>query len=80
MSAEPIKIAILQRNASDQLHIALDHYAGRNLVDLRIYSPWSGTLGPTKKGVTVTPAMLDDLIAALTEAKAQAVTLGWISA
>lgn len=78
MSAEPIKVAILQRNASDQLHIALDHYLGRNLVDVRIFSPWSGTLGPTKKGVTVTPAMLDDLIAALTEAKAQAAARGWL--
>ena len=80
MSAEPVKVATLPKNATEEIHVALDHYAGRNLIDVRIYGKWNGSevFAPTKKGVTVAPAKLDDLIAALTEARSQAQALGWM--
>lgn len=79
MSAEPTKIAILPKNSQEEVHVALDHYAGRNLIDIRVFARWAGneTHGPTKKGVSIAPARLDDLIAALVEAKARAIELGW---
>ena len=80
MSAEPLKVATLPKNATEEIHVALDHYAGRNLIDLRIFGKWNGSevFAPTKKGVTVAPDKLDALIAALTEAKAQAEARGWL--
>ena len=79
MSAEPVKLAVIDKNTAEQIHVALDHYAGRNLIDVRVYAKWNGSevFAPTKKGVSITPDKLDAVISALTEAKAQAVAMGW---
>lgn len=80
MSAEPVKVAIIPKNSTEEIHIALDHYAGRNLIDVRVFAKWNGSevFSPTKKGVSITPDKLDAVIAALTEAEARAVALGWV--
>lgn len=80
MSAEPHKIAVIPKNTTEQIHVGLDRYAGRNLVDVRVFALFGGNevFCPTKKGVAVAPAKLDELIAALTEAKAQAEAMGWV--
>ena len=65
---EPIVIAVLPKNRREALRIALDHYRGTNLVDLRVVvevSETSGLATPTRKGVAVRLEMLPDLIAAL---------------
>ena len=80
MSAEPLKVATITKNATEEIHVALDHYAGRNLIDVRIYGKWSGSevFAPTKKGLSIAPGKLDDLIDALDKARAEALALGWI--
>ena len=80
MSAEPLKVATITKNATEEIHIGLDHYAGRNLIDVRIFGKWNGSnvFSPTKKGVSIAPDKLDAVIAALTEAKAQVVAMGWV--
>lgn len=80
---EPIVIAVLPKNRREALRIALDHYRGTNLVDLRVVvevSETSGLATPTRKGVAVRLEMLPDLIAALAQAEAKARELGLLEA
>lgn len=80
---EPIVIAILPKNRREALRIALDHYRGANLVDLRVVvelSETSGLATPTRKGLAVRVEMLPDLIAALAQAEAKARELGLLEA
>ncbi len=80
---EPIVIAVLPKNRREALRIALDHYRGANLVDLRVVVELSETSGlaiPTRKGLAVRVEMLPDLIAALAQAEAKARELGLLEA
>lgn len=80
---EPIVIAVLPKNRREALRIALDHYRGTNLVDLRVVvelSETSGLATPTRKGLAVRVEMLPDLIAALAQAAAKARELGLLEA
>lgn len=80
---EPIVIAVLPKNRREALRIALDHYRGTNLVDLRVVvelSEASGLATPTRKGLAVRVEMLPDLIAALAQAEAKARELGLLEA
>ena len=80
MSAEPRQVAVISKNIVEEVRVSLDHYAGRNLVDVRVYALFGGSEvhAPTKKGVSLAPSKLEELIAALTEAKAQAQAMGWV--
>lgn len=82
MSADPIRVpvAVIPKNTREEIHVGLDQYAGCNLIDVRIFALFGGNdvFCPTKKGVAVSTSKLDDLIAALTEAKAQAQAMGWV--
>lgn len=80
---EPIVIAVLPKNRREALRIALDHYRGTDLVDLRVVvelSETSGLATPTRKGLAVRVEMLPDLIAALAQAEAKARELGLLEA
>jgi hypothetical protein len=67
--------ADLEKNRSERLRIALDRYAGVDLIDLRLtveLTAGSGLRAPTKKGVSCRLAMLPDIIAGLQRAEALA--------
>ncbi len=58
-----------KRNAEETLRISLSHFKGRNYVDIRLfYEDANGELQPTKKGVTVTPDLWDELKAGVAAA------------
>lgn len=80
MSDAPFIVAELVKNSRETLKVSLSRYHGHGLADVRTYAPVTGVdlLCPTKKGVSIRVEMLDDLIAALGKAKAEAVALGWI--
>lgn len=80
MSAEPVIVAELVKNSREVLKVTLTRYHGHALADVRTYAPVPGIepLCPTKKGVTIRVEMLDEMIAALGKAKAEALALGWI--
>lgn len=80
MTVEPVVVAEIVKNSRETLKISLSQFHGHALADVRTYAPVTGVelLCPTKRGVSIRIEMLDELIAALTEAKAQAATMGWV--
>jgi len=71
--AEKQLLASIERNATEELQIAINEYKGKQYVDLRIFytNDEGDTWNPTKKGVTVAPDKIDDVIEALTKAKVE---------
>ena len=71
--AEKQLLASIERNATEELQIAINEYKGKQYVDLRIFytNDEGDTWNPTKKGVTVAPDKIDDVIEALAKAKAE---------
>ena len=67
--------ADLPKNKAENVRVALDRYAGVDLVDIRVtveLTIGTGLRAPTKKGVSCRLAMLPDLIAGLQRAEAMA--------
>ena len=72
-------IATIQKNRDDELRVALKEYEGNSYLDIRIYVPYQdGSLGPSKKGVTLGVSKLCQLVDALQEAERQARAQGLI--
>ena len=63
-------IAVMQKNALEEIRVTLERYQGKRLCDIRVYTEYrtTGETGPTKKGVTVRIEQLPELIAALQRA------------
>lgn len=83
MTGKPLIIATLTKNARESVRVALDEFRGHNLLDVRVVVPLTAhaaTLTPTGKGISVNVAMIPSLRAALADAEARAVTLGWLPA
>ena len=65
-------LAVIEKNASEEIQVALSQFKGRKLIDVRT---WLRPLHqgdqatPTRKGVTVRPDQIDELIAALDQAR-----------
>ena len=71
----PIVVGETALNSRDVLRATIDRYEGRVVVDVRkFYRRADGTLGPTKKGLTVEisrlPALAEMIAAALDRARA----------
>jgi hypothetical protein len=69
----PPPLAVVPKNASEEIRVALDEWQGRQLLDIRVTTQlteatdiWS----PTKKGLTVQVGQLPALIEALQAAQA----------
>ena len=78
---EPRIIALLEKNRTERLRVALDEFRGHQLLDLRVtveLSASSGIQTPTKKGVSLSVQLLPELRRALADAEAQARDLGWL--
>jgi hypothetical protein len=77
----PVVIAHLAKNKRETLRVALDRFAGVDLLDIRVMvdlTASSGVAVPTKKGVSVRIEMLGELIEALQAAHAKARSIGLI--
>ena len=80
---DPVIIAVLTKNGTEDLRVALDEFKGHNLLDLRVFAEFGGPAKvkmPTKKGLSLRVEMLPDLIAALQAAQERARGLGLIPA
>jgi len=64
------EIAKIGKNAEEEIIVQLTNFKGHDLVDLRVWvkSLIGETGKPTKKGLTVKPDLLPELIEALKEA------------
>jgi hypothetical protein len=64
-------VAVIRKNASDEVRIRLTEYQGHRLVDVRVYArnPGKPEPVPTAKGVALRRELLPVLIEALTAAK-----------
>ena len=59
-------VATLQKNARERLNVTLTEYRGHELVDMRVYfEDADGDWRPSRKGLTLSRALLPELVAAL---------------
>lgn len=60
----------IERNPTEVLRVSLENFKGRDYIDLRIYyQDDNGEWKPTKKGVTLAPDKIDEVIGFFTKAK-----------
>ena len=75
MSAALQVCADLPKNKAERVRIALDRYAGVDLVDIRVtveMTAGTGLRAPTKKGISLRLEMIPEVIAGLQRAEAMA--------
>jgi hypothetical protein len=68
-------IAIVEKNAIEEVHVDLSEFHGHDLIDIRIWANYDSAdkpKRPTKKGVTLALTKLPELIAALQWAESEA--------
>jgi hypothetical protein len=66
-------IGDLERNATEVVRVSAEEFKGRKYIDIRIYfKDNEGEWRPTKKGVTVQPDKIDELMGLLRKAQEQA--------
>ena len=66
-------IAVIEKNAVEEVRVALSEFCGHELVNVRIWANYDSADSekrPTKKGVALRIEKLPELIAALNEAQA----------
>ncbi len=65
-----MKIGEIQKTGTDKIIVTVKEFKGKTYVDVRtFFENDEGEMIPTKKGVSLTPENLDELIRLLTEAK-----------
>lgn len=63
-------IGQVERNQTEVIRVSAEEFKGRSYVDVRIYFEDSeGEWKPTKKGVTISPDKLEQVIELLREAQ-----------
>ena len=70
LMSEPI--AIIPKNNIDEIRVLWSEFKGHRYLDIRVYTEIDGKTDkvPTKKGVTLRPDLIPDLIKALESAQA----------
>ncbi|HAR95664.1 MAG TPA: transcriptional coactivator p15 [Deltaproteobacteria bacterium] len=69
-SEVPMVVGQVERNEAEVLRISTEEFKGRAYVDVRIYfADNEGEWKPTKKGVTINPDKVDQVIELLREAQ-----------
>lgn len=72
-------IAVIQKNAREEIRITLAEFMGYKLIGTRVWARKDdGGDVPTKSGLSVRAEKLDELIAGLQAARAAAVAEGWL--
>jgi hypothetical protein len=61
-------IAEIERNKLDRYLVQLSEYQGHQFIDVRIWTTAGDELMPTKKGITIPPALLGDVMEGLEQA------------
>jgi hypothetical protein len=71
--AEKTLLTTIERSATEELQIAINEYKKKKYVDMRIFytTDEGDSWNPTKKGITIPPEKIDDVIEALGKAKAE---------
>lgn len=65
-----MKIGEIQKTGTDKIIITVKEFKGKTYVDVRnFFENDEGEMVPTKKGISLTPENLDELIRLLGEAK-----------
>ena len=65
-------IGEIQKTGTDRIIVTVKEFKGKTYIDVRnFFENDDGELVPTKKGVSLTPENLDELIRLLGEAKKQ---------
>ena len=67
-------IAVIEKNAGEELQVRINEFRSVSYVDLRFYANYAGRRVPTKKGITIPLDLLQPLRDALLKAQVQAVT------
>jgi hypothetical protein len=62
-------IGEIEKGATERIQVSLNNYKGRDYVDIRVYYESEEEWKPTKKGVTIYPDRLEELIKLLQKAK-----------
>lgn len=76
-------IATIPKNAREEVRIGICEFHGHDLFAVRVFTDAAGTTGdrvPTRKGLTASIRLLPDIIAALTQAEAEARAAGLLKA
>jgi hypothetical protein len=73
-------LAVLPKNAVEEIRIGLDQYGGYDLANVRVWFRSGGEWRPGRQGIAVRLTMLHDLIAALNETLAEAQRRGLVEA
>jgi hypothetical protein len=64
---------VIQKNAREEFRISRDTFRGHDLVSIRVwFKADDGSMRPSKDGVTLRVALVDEVIEALQAAKAGA--------
>ena len=73
-------LAVISKNALEDVRVALTEFKGYKLLDVRVWTERNDSTErvPTKKGISIKLAQLDELIGALEQAKVEASARGWI--
>jgi hypothetical protein len=76
--SEPLLIATIQKNGSEELRVSLDHFRGHDLLDIRVFAAFTAANVPmpTKKGLSIRVDLIPELREALEAAEAKARELG----
>ena len=73
-------IGVIEKSKTEELRIALKEFKGRDYLDIRTFADPYADEGqgrvPTKKGITLAPAKIAELIAVLRRAEAEAISQG----
>ncbi|HOW53419.1 MAG TPA: transcriptional coactivator p15/PC4 family protein [Syntrophorhabdaceae bacterium] len=65
-----MKIGEIQKTGTDRIIVTVKEFKGKTYVDVRnFFENDEGEMVPTKKGISLTPENLDELIRLLGEAK-----------
>ena len=75
----PDTIAVIRKNANEEIRVSLTKYRGLDLVDARVYADNGSEHVATKKGICVHVNTLPLLIEGLQQAEAEARKLGQIT-
>jgi hypothetical protein len=72
-----IVVSAVQKNATEEIRFLIRRWRGLDLFDIRIFARAAvGDMRPTREGCAVNVAKLPEILAAVTEAEAQARRLG----
>ena len=65
-------IAIIPKTSIDEIRVMWSEFKGHRYLDIRVYTEIDGDKVPTKKGVTLRPDLIPELIKALESAQSSA--------